>query len=195
MDEFGRSMVEMLGVLAIIGVLSGAGLAGYSKAMYQHRLNKQAEQIGYILDHTAVLHSQGIDLSSVPYNAKNFFNALGAIPPEMIKDNSSFIYDAFKNPVFIYRNRSCETCSDYFGLRVQIKKNAYDICINLYKLAVPRADFLTETLFVKSNEEVSGQHTNYVMRSTLKTLDINKMQELCSVCDDASSCHFYFIWD
>ncbi len=32
-NEKGRSMVEMLGVLAIIGVLSTAGIAGYTKAM------------------------------------------------------------------------------------------------------------------------------------------------------------------
>ena len=32
-QESGRSMVEMLGVLAIIGVLSIGAIAGYSKAM------------------------------------------------------------------------------------------------------------------------------------------------------------------
>ena len=32
-NSFGRSMIEMLGVLAIIGVLSVGGIAGYSKAM------------------------------------------------------------------------------------------------------------------------------------------------------------------
>ena len=30
--QVGRSMVEMLGVLAILGVLSVGGIAGYSKA-------------------------------------------------------------------------------------------------------------------------------------------------------------------
>ena len=38
----GRSMVEMLGVLAIIGVLSVGAIAGYSKAMTKYKLNKQA---------------------------------------------------------------------------------------------------------------------------------------------------------
>ena len=38
----GRSMVEMLGVLAIIGVLSVGAIAGYSKAMMKYKLNKQA---------------------------------------------------------------------------------------------------------------------------------------------------------
>ena len=32
-EQSGRSMVEMLGVLAIIGVLSVGGISGYSKAM------------------------------------------------------------------------------------------------------------------------------------------------------------------
>ncbi len=38
--ESGRSMVEMLGVLAIIGVLSVGGIAGYTTAMNKHRANK-----------------------------------------------------------------------------------------------------------------------------------------------------------
>ena len=37
--ESGRSMVEMLGTLAIIGVLSIGGIAGYSYAMDKHRAN------------------------------------------------------------------------------------------------------------------------------------------------------------
>ena len=44
-NENGRSMIEMLGVLAIIGVLSVGGIAGYSKAMMKYRINKTIEQI------------------------------------------------------------------------------------------------------------------------------------------------------
>ena len=39
-NPIGRSMIEMLGVLAIIGVLSVGGIAGYSKAMTQFKVNK-----------------------------------------------------------------------------------------------------------------------------------------------------------
>lgn len=38
-------MVEMLGVLAIIGVLSVGGIAGYSKAMHKHNINKTIDWI------------------------------------------------------------------------------------------------------------------------------------------------------
>ena len=41
--ESGRSMVEMLGVLAIIGVLSVGGIAGYSLSMRRHRANQVAD--------------------------------------------------------------------------------------------------------------------------------------------------------
>ena len=46
--QSGRSMIEMLGVLAIIGVLSVGGIAGYSKAMQKYRINKTIEQITLI---------------------------------------------------------------------------------------------------------------------------------------------------
>ena len=38
--ESGRSMIEMLGVLAIIGVLSIGGLAAYNTAMDRHAANE-----------------------------------------------------------------------------------------------------------------------------------------------------------
>lgn len=39
-NEQGRSMVEMLGVLAIIGVLSIGGIAGYTMAMNRYKANQ-----------------------------------------------------------------------------------------------------------------------------------------------------------
>jgi len=43
-NQNGRSMVEMLGVLAIIAVISAGSLAGYSKAMRRYRLNEMISQ-------------------------------------------------------------------------------------------------------------------------------------------------------
>ena len=46
--QLGRSMIEMLGVLAIIGVLSVGGIAGYSKAMMRIRINKTIDEVTQI---------------------------------------------------------------------------------------------------------------------------------------------------
>lgn len=43
--EKGRSMIEMLGVLAIVGVLSVGGIAGYSKAMAKYKINTLLSQV------------------------------------------------------------------------------------------------------------------------------------------------------
>ena len=44
-NETGRSMVEMLGVLAIIGVLSVGGITGYRTAMDRYKANKLINDI------------------------------------------------------------------------------------------------------------------------------------------------------
>lgn len=54
-NETGRSMIEMLGVLAIIGILSVGGIAGYSKAMAKFRVNKTITQIQHIATNTRIL--------------------------------------------------------------------------------------------------------------------------------------------
>ena len=54
-SQSGRSMIEMLGVLAIIGVLSIGGIAAYSRAMRKHNVNETAEIFTDILRGYATL--------------------------------------------------------------------------------------------------------------------------------------------
>ena len=46
----GRSMIEMLGVLAIIAVLTVGGIAGYSKAMEKFKINKMIDEYSYLIN-------------------------------------------------------------------------------------------------------------------------------------------------
>ena len=48
-NQYGRSMIEMLGVLAIVGVLSIGGIAGYSKAMEMWKVNKLVNEYRYLV--------------------------------------------------------------------------------------------------------------------------------------------------
>ena len=56
-EQNGRSMVEMLGVLAIIGVFSVGGIAGYSKAMTKFKINKSMDQISMLVANIRTLFS------------------------------------------------------------------------------------------------------------------------------------------
>jgi type II secretory pathway pseudopilin PulG len=53
--QSGRSMIEMLGVLAIIGVLSVGGLAGYNMAMRKIRNNRVIEELQLVIQQTTPL--------------------------------------------------------------------------------------------------------------------------------------------
>ena len=55
--QCGRSMVEMLGVLAIIGVLSVGAIAGYSKAMFKYKMNKTMDIISHTLARVVELNT------------------------------------------------------------------------------------------------------------------------------------------
>ena len=78
-NPIGRSMIEMLGVLAIIGVLSVGGIAGYSKAMTKWKINKSIEQISLIITNIKTLYAQQKN-----YNGLNNASAysLGIVPDE-----------------------------------------------------------------------------------------------------------------
>ena len=96
-EQNGRSMVEMLGVLAIIGVLSVGGIAGYSKAMTKFKINKSMDQISMLVANIRTLFS-----GQRNYSGLNNANAVsfGIIPNEM-DGGGGVITNAFAGNVTI----------------------------------------------------------------------------------------------
>lgn len=117
--EHGRSMIEMLGVLAIIGVLSGAGLAGYSKAMEQHKINKTVDQMAQIINNMRTVYlgknadhpyaDFGPSKEEALPGMKNAV-ALRIFPEEMVHDKETpRVYNAYKGEVYILTQDQGET--------------------------------------------------------------------------------------
>lgn len=96
-DQSGRSMVEMLGVLAIIGVLSVGGIAGYSKAMTKFKINKTMDQVSMLVANIRTLYSGQRNYSGLDNKTAIGF---GIIPNEMYS-SSSKIVNAFNGDVTI----------------------------------------------------------------------------------------------
>jgi len=89
-NENGRSMIEMLGVLAIIGVLSVGGIAGYSKAMQKYRINKTIEQITLIAGNVRAFFAP----------QKNYIGVTCMGDVCNTKGCSGHIFDSFGNPIY-----------------------------------------------------------------------------------------------
>jgi len=123
-NENGRSMVEMLGVLAIIGVLSAGGLAGYSKAMFKHKLNTTMDQLTMLVTNIRTMYgtqdnykdlspAQAIQLGIIPAAMRNGNSALvnpfkGVVQIGVAKSNAS----APENTAFVvtYAGLPSEAC-------------------------------------------------------------------------------------
>ena len=84
--ESGRSMIEMLGVLAIIGVLSVGGIAGYSKAMNKFKTNKVADNVSMIVTNIRTLYAQQSTYEGLTNKTAV---QMGVVPDELITDASA----------------------------------------------------------------------------------------------------------
>lgn len=95
-NENGRSMVEMLGVLAIIGVLSAGGLAGYSKAMFKHKLNTTMDQITMLVTNIRTMYGTQGNYEGLTNTEAS---SLGVVPAVM--GNGATLTNPFKGNVNI----------------------------------------------------------------------------------------------
>ena len=140
--QSGRSMVEMLGVLAIIGVLSVGAIAGYRKAMFKYKLNKQTEQLNQVIG-AIVRYKSSLLLNPNPADDTNLsdfqlvslLKKLGEIPKEMYTSSDVYIKDAFGTQYYIY-NRN--VFNDTVVLRTRSmdrNESSFQFCKNLYIIA------------------------------------------------------------
>ncbi|MBQ8671588.1 MAG: hypothetical protein IJ525_03600 [Alphaproteobacteria bacterium] len=134
-NENGRSMIEMLGVLAIIGVLSVGGIAGYSKAMMKYRINKTIEQITLIAGNVRTFFApqrnyDGLDNS----NNKWIIQKAKLVPEEMYGSEGSSSIDlinAFGEDVYLkYENKAQSGDNQAFYIKYHLDKNE-EACIEL----------------------------------------------------------------
>ncbi len=141
-SENGRSMVEMLGVLAIIGVLSVGVISGYSKAMMKYKLNKQTEQLNQVVN-SVIKYVHIMDSYKQAQNLTSLFVKLGEIPREMLKNNNdNYFYDVFNTRMYIYNevdnsnNKNWHALIIYVNLPLLSNSNdSLEICRNVLTVA------------------------------------------------------------
>ena len=109
MRENGRSMVEMLGVLAIIGVLSVGAIAGYSRAMMKYKLNKHAAQISELINTVHMYQYEFHFETEKQISLIPFYQKLNALPEGMriveASNSIDYLKDSFGTYNSVYANR------------------------------------------------------------------------------------------
>ena len=140
-NQFGRSMIEMLGVLAIIGVLSVGGIAGYSKAMMKFKVNKTIQQVAQVATTVRTLYAQQKDFNGLTTSGYGTSSSLDdIILPDSIQkvsvrhgSTTSYQYvNDFGGNIYIgarcnWNGRSC----DYDNFYIDLTSLPTEACIAL----------------------------------------------------------------
>ncbi len=125
-NQSGRSMVEMLGVLAIIGVLSVGGIAGYSKAMAKYKLGKVTDQITTTVTNIRTLYSGQRTYDGLDNSVANSMNLVSSD----MKGSGSEITNGFGGAVTIAAVNSLAGTTDG-SFTVRFAGLSKDACISL----------------------------------------------------------------
>ena len=188
--QSGRSMVEMLGVLAIIGVLSVGAIAGYSKAMMKYKLNKQSEQLTQILFSLEHYREMlGRDRNNIAINSSiiTLLTKLNAIPLEMIRPNDhDQIYDIFGNVIWLDYYGNAESPSDSYTLAVTYQPDQQDVCNNVFEFIKNNSAKLSIAGVKATN---SASFTSPVLTdTTINQITKSDIYDYCALCKSGPFC-------
>ena len=104
-DIRGRSMIEMIGVLMIVGLIGSGSFLAYGKAMDRYRINTMIDQVTQIVSGTRNafnLHDsrgyKSLDfqvkaLSDKNYNNRKISDKLKLFPESIVRNNYKNVYD------------------------------------------------------------------------------------------------------
>ena len=202
----GRSMIEMLGVLAIIGVLSVGGIAGYSKAMEKWKIDKlMAEYNQLILGLLEYKDDLQKNVEGEPF-LTDLVISLNLMPNTWKKLNGQFLEDSQGNWLEI-RYRQADNYDinghgliiDFLlgGMETDDKGNqksenfASKTCVELYNT------ILKPLHYTITGARVWGGNLNYFAGDRYCTKDyicladatLNQIHEMCNSCDRTSRCN------
>ena len=200
--QSGRSMVEMLGVLAIIGVLSVGAISGYSKAMFKYKLNKHAEQMNTVINAVARnVHS--FDNIKTQTNVTPYFIKMGEIPTEMVKSNdNNYVYDIFGQQWQVSKSYNGSRPFIYLasfhiaGSSFLFSTDSLAICQNTLNIAKENSDNISG-ITVETNDAAAyivGKNCDDQNDDCLKNLTLDYIYTLCAEYEKSGIAVLAFIW-
>ena len=191
-NQFGRSMIEMLGVLAIIAVLSVGGIAGYSKAIQKFKLNKWKEDfIALTINLKTAFISEKNYSSIEEIDLTNFFKELNIIPNNMITVQNR---DIFGNMMKIYTRKNPEFGVNKTHFTIQFKtfanSDSVEECKILFELLQNYEDGWIVTLNEDSGAGTGGSLSvcgkilpkTYAQKTKCVSYDLALVSQKCSTC-------------
>ncbi len=202
--QYGRSMVEMLGVLAIIGVLSVGAIAGYSKAMMKYKLNKYSESMTLLLANAIQLSKQiPTEQATIKQYRTELLHKLNLLPDgfKLDENDNSFLIDVFGNNTH-FAGRSGFGYNWVLHTSLANSSSSFEQCQVLYRIG---KEFSSE--LIKIYREEDSAEDGYAYQSIwgdndcalgktpcLKDLTLNDIYNRCTNSQRANTTFSASFW-
>ena len=203
----GRSMVEMLGVLAIVGVLSVGAIAGYSKAMMKYRLNKHAEAVNMLINNVLQIKdklgrpAKNNDVNTIYYN--ELFYKMNLLPDGIVYKNSFSLEDKYFNGRINLYHLIEGNFQNFGGIQFTFSPSAQgaEICRNIAFVAKENSANLWQLETAKTYNDNNSEYIGNIYgdaycggnKDCLRDLDLNKAGNLCNACNERA-CQLYVLY-
>ena len=204
----GRSMIEMLGVLAIIGVLSVGGIAGYSKAMEKFKVNRVVDDFNMLIMNILEHRDSFEKISNKETQLTNIIWDMNLVPANWKKLNSAYLEDSMGNWLNVYTRKPYSSSSydgivfDYNLGGMSIDEDGHNfsesfnnkLCFELFNTVIVPLHhvFKRGRMYPDANNEYIYFGDAYCDGNTmpcLKDLTLSRIQEICNTCSKIERCN------
>ncbi|MBP3687391.1 MAG: type II secretion system protein [Alphaproteobacteria bacterium] len=210
-SELGRSMIEMLGVLAIVGVLSIGGISAFQKAMNKHKINQVTEELSlfinellrYSADWQRMLVNNGATIMTLSSELDYFV-------PAKWKRVGTMVYDGMGNRIAVRLHKQVVGRRPMLGIIYVfylsgVDKAKVDLCMACFDRIRSYADSLGGMMTWRRVSDKPGKglwvygnaYCDGKTKKCLKDLTLKEMREMCSIFqgdddDKVNSFEIYF---
>lgn len=197
-SENGRSMIEMLGVLAIVGILSVGGLTGFSKAMSKYKTTKEVEKynlfVQNMMTNKSLILKSGDTLGTASwvFYTKDV-EMLGILPQGWVVKGSN-IYDTMGHHFNLYSTQKRDSL--VMGLYINNKKEEKTdtlFCMQMWQnFILPNQEWISN-VWVNGSGGKSGNYygRNYCTpkKKCLSNVNLGEMHKFCTSCAEETVCN------
>lgn len=201
-NQAGRSMIEMLGVLAIVGVLSVGAIAEFGKAMYKWKAIKCAEEYNLFISEMLVYEKDWIKMMSKQGSGHLYIGPYmeqwGMVPSSWTVSGNYFS-DRLGNRIIPFVRNDLGSSS--FNRRVDIDfvlsqrkgKETAEFCrLVFHNIIIPNRDRIFAIRVAENRNGSWNNGSDWYMgsqycgdsKNCLGTLELIDIEKLCNVCSE-----------
>ena len=186
-QQQGRSMIEMLGVLSIVGILTISSVSEFEKLITRNKTQKVIETFTQLIQEVLIRSSSFRQIPDGYTSYMNLAISQAAILPSGWYYKNGKLYNNMGYANFYNKNNQIQINYILTPKASLLNNHSKEICRILFtNLVIPFASTLKLTAVYRGNDQVGRWYgDNYCkepQKQCLKNITISEIEKQCSMC-------------